>query len=190
MAPSENTPLQWVRKQVVAHFGEAWFLRQWAWPNPDAYHLRLQLPLSGLSGIKSRRPIDLRIRPAAKLLTEAAVPDHLRPEVSHVGCWSFDGAEQVAMTDFWILVLEEPGPGPTTTGFVLPTLELLNYLRCSAEVGRLFLYFTRSGQCYASPSLGTNLSALMTHGPRVTSSRVSLTHQLNAWHLLADAPCF
>jgi len=107
-----------------------------------------------------------------------------------VGCWSFDGAEQVAMTDFWVLALQEPASSPTTTCLVLPTLELLGYLRCSAEVGRLYLYFTQAGQCYASPSLCTKLSVLVTYGSRVIASRVSLTHHLNAWHLLADDSSF
>lgn len=189
MAPL--TPLlELVQKQVVGQFGEAWFLRQWAWPNPDAHHLRLKLPLCGLSGVRSRHPIDLRIRPAAALLTEAALPDHLRPEVAHVGCWSFDGAEQVAMTDFWILVLEKSTPSLITTCVVLPTSVLLGHLRCSAEVGRLYLYFTHEGQCYASPSLRTDLSALVTYSTYVISSQMGLTQYLNAWHLLADDLCF
>ena len=118
------------------------------------------------------------------------MPDHLRPGVTYVGCWSFDGAEQVAMTDFWILALEEPTPSPTITCVVLPTLVLLDYLRRSTDKGRLYLYFTHAGQCYASPSLRTKFSALVTDGSRVTASRVSLTHHLNAWHLLADDRCF
>ena len=132
LAPSENTLLRLVRKQVVAQFGEAWFLRQWAWPNPEAHRLRLKLPHWAHPAGHHRHPIDLRIRPTAALLSETALPDHLRPEVTRVGCWSFDGVEQMAMTDFRILVLEKPTPS-----LMLPTLALPGYLRYSVKVGRL-----------------------------------------------------
>lgn len=189
MAPAENTLLQLVREQVVAQFGEAWFLRQWAWPNPDANHLRLKLPPYVEPGGWPRQQVDLRIRPAAERLAEATLPGHLRPAVAHVGCWSFDGAEQVALTDFWILVLENAGPTQSPTYVVLPTLVLLGYLRSSADAGRLYLYFTHQGECYASPSLRTKLSALVTYGPRTSTSCVCLTLYLNAWYQLAGDGC-
>ena len=69
---------------------------------------------------------------------------------------------------------------------MLPPIELLGYLRCSADAGRLYLYFTPAGGCYASPSLDTKLSALVRYGPRIMSSRVSLTHHLNAWYQLGS----
>lgn len=182
--------MQLVRKQVVAHFGEAWFLRQWAWPNPDAGHLRLKLPPHADSGYWARKKVDLRIRPAARVIAEAALPVYLRPEVTHVGCWSFDGAEQVAMTDFWVLVLEKADSDQSPTYVVLPTLELLGYLRSSADAGRLYLYFTHAGECYASPSLQTRLFILVPYGPRILSSRCCLTDYVNAWGRLAGNGCF
>ena len=190
MVPFQNDLLQLVRKQVVAQFGEAWFLRQWSWPNPDAGHLRLKLPPSAQLGCWPRKHVDLRIRPAAELLAEVALPSYLRPEVAYVGCWSFDGSEQVAMTDFWILVLENAASGQSPTCVVLPTLVLLGYLRCSADAGRQYLYFTQEGECFASPSLQTELAALRErHGPRIFSSRFYLTPYVNAWHLLAEEGC-
>lgn len=77
--------LQLVRKQVVACYGEDWFLRDWLWPNPDAGYLRLKLPSGFDPDGWRRRQVDLRIRPVAEVISEAAVPDYLRPEVVHVG---------------------------------------------------------------------------------------------------------
>ena len=185
MPQATDSVLQLVRQQVVAHYREAWFLRQWTWPNPDAGHLRLKLPSGFDYGCWTRRRVDIRIRPAAKLLAGAALPDSLRPEVAHVGCWSFDGAEQVAMTDFWVLVLED-GINECPTCVVLPTEVLLDTLRRSAEAGRLFLYFTSRGECFTSPSLQTKLTALVTYGTRTVISSCCLTRYLNAWDQLAS----
>ena len=178
--------LSTVKQQIVSHFGEVWFLHPWPWPNPDAGHLRVRIPLANEHAGWTGKHIDLRIRPAVELLTDAAVPGHLRPGVIGIGCWFFDGAEQVAMTDFWILVLEEAIPHRPPTCVVLPTSVLLNYLRRSADTGWLYLYFTHAGVCYTSPCLETNLSTLrVAHGPGSFSFRYSLTSYLNAWYQLA-----
>ena len=176
-----------IKREVVRCFGEAWFLRRWSWPNPDVGHLRLKLPAGPETSCWPRRHIDLRIRLAAEFLSADALPEQLRPEVARIGCWSFDGAEQVAMTDFWILVLED-GVTQTPTCVVLPTEVLLHYLRRSADAGQLYVYFTPAGECYASPSLQTSFSALrVTHGPRSFSSSFNLTHYLNAWYQLGGS---
>lgn len=185
MFPTTNPLVQLVRKLVVTQFGEAWFLRQWAWPNPDAGHMRLKLPHYLESNGWPRQQVDLRIRPAVELMAD--VPDYLRPDVAYVGSWSFDGAEQVALTDFWILVLEPTSPYPSPICLVLPTRILLDSLHNSADAGRLYLYFTPAGECYVSPSLQTGLAdRRQIHGPGSFSSSRCFTRYLNAWHQLAN----
>lgn len=120
-----------VKQQMATHFPVVTFLENHSWPNPDPGHLQVKLPPSINSGRWPRKFLELRIRHSPDLSTVATVPAivsaDVRGEVAHVGCWSFNGVEQVAMTDFWVLVL---GDVAQSLHFVvLPSLELGYLLR-------------------------------------------------------------
>ena len=135
-----------------------------------------------------RRVLDLRIRPSPDFVADAAVPRAVRLAVAHIGCWQFDGAEQVAMTDFWVLTLPVADASPLRC-VVLPPAMLLALLRRAKRPGQLILYFTNRGECYVSPSLQTELGRLYKAvGPQVRTSSVALSAYVNGWHQVVEEP--
>ena len=176
-----------IETRLRSYLGELDFQTHWPWPNPDAGHVRVRGRELGTWGWPTRRTLDLRIRPSADFVAHAAVPTAVRQAVAHIGRWQFDGAEQVAMTNFWVLTL--PATGDTLRCVVLPPTVLLALLRRANRPGQLILYFTNAGECYISPSLQTRLDGLhKAAGPHVRTSGAGLSAYVNGWHQVVEPP--
>ena len=172
-----------VKQQLATHFPEATFLAPHSWPNPDPGHLQVKLPYSCNSGRWPRKFYELRLRQSPDFVAAAAVPAQARAHVAHVGCWAFDGAEQVAMTDFWVLALGDLAQ--PLQYVVLPSPRLRYLLHRAPDAGQLCLYFTPGGRCFAQPPSPADLSSWQTvYPPHLSTSEMELTPYLGAWHQL------
>lgn len=184
MIPESLLPL--IETRLRPYLGELDFQTHWPWPNPDAGHVRVRGRELGTWGGPTRC-IDLRIRPSADFVAHTAVPTAARRAVAHSGRWQFDGAEQVAMTDFWVLTL--PATGDTLRCVVLPPTTLLALLRRANRAGQLTLYFTNAGECYGSPLRQTRLGGLrQAPGPHVGTSVADLSAYVDGWHQVVEPP--
>lgn len=181
--------LQALNDQLRPYLHDLCWQQSWDWPNPDAGHVRLR-GRALHSG--ERRTLDLRVRHSADLVAGQARPVAAGPAVAHVGRWLFDGAEQVAMTDFWVLALDAGSRPPLCV--VLPTPALLRLLRQARQPGQLLLYFTATGACYdCPPQPAKRADPHRNQEPDGWTSVANLSRYTNGWHQFVEEPhghCF